>query len=106
MDKNEDEKLRIMMAIKLTCFKCSDEKYRDVGDCFATACALFLVRPGTGDHELEELVKAVKIKCMDCQNWQDEEVRLCPSPICRLVEFRGVIRRKKETLGNSSVKKE
>lgn len=95
MDKKENEKQKIMMAIKLTCFKCSDEKYRDVADCFYKTCALYNVRPGTRDHELEELVRAVKTKCMDCHNWQEKEVRLCSSQLCRLVEFRGVIRREK-----------
>lgn len=106
MDKKENEKQKIMMAIKQTCFKCSDEKYRDVADCYYKTCALYNVRPETGDHELEELVMAAKSKCMDCQNWQEKEVRLCSSQICRLVQFRGVIRRKKGIPGNSSENKE
>ena len=44
-----------------------------------------------GDGSREEWIsarKAIRLKCLDCSNWQNHEVRLCPVKTCPLWPFR------------------
>jgi hypothetical protein len=36
---------------------------------------------------------ALKFKCLECMNWQREEVKLCTSPSCPLFGFRPGVKR-------------
>jgi len=75
-------------AIRERCMNCVAWTPKDVENCFADDCQLYLYRSGVGKQDPKSRSKAIREYCLWCCAGQPYEVQKCVSRYCPLFPYR------------------